>query len=57
MRTRFPSLRSNTDSRLRGPVATLAIVCLAQAWLADRAAAQDLLVQAQTIVVAPDTVV
>ena len=56
MRTRFPSLRSNTDSRLRGPVTTLAIVCFAQALLADRAAAQDLLVQAQTIVVAPDTV-
>jgi hypothetical protein len=44
MRTRFPSLRSNTDSRA-GAVATLAIVCFAQALLADRAAAQDLLVR------------
>jgi len=48
MSNRFPSLRS--------PIAALAITCATATLLAHRASAQDLLIQAQTIVVAPDTV-
>lgn len=51
MRNRFQALRS-----LPAPFAALAITIAAQALLTHRATAQDLLVQAQTIVVAPDTV-